>query len=66
MVVINMISDSERNDSTVSPPTEVQQLIMEMWSCDFCPVATSLLERLQEHLSPLEPIEQPEEFQLNS
>lgn len=66
MVVVNMISDSERNDSTVSPPTEVQQLIMEMWSCDFCPVATSLLERLQEHMSPLEPIEQPEEFQLNS
>lgn len=69
VVVSKMIlSGSERDDSTAvhSPPMEVQQLIMEMWSCDFCPVAIPLLERLQKHLSPLKPMEQPEEFHLNS
>ncbi|XP_036370751.1 armadillo repeat-containing protein 2-like isoform X2 [Octopus sinensis] len=47
----------EHTEQSSETTDEVQNLIMEKWENEFCPVAETLLQRLKYHQSVLEPLE---------
>ena len=48
-------------DASVNPEfdEEMRDFIHDVWETDFCPVATQLLNRVEAHMSHMEPLDPP-------
>ena len=62
LLISYSISDEEEamlTSDSDADTSELRDYNLEMWRTEFCPVASSLLHRIESHQSRFEPLEHP-------